>query len=122
MMPPPSGQSSWAWSTRSPSPYTTVSSKPNASTRNRMSARASRARSDGHTCGGGVFASVMGSILVEQGQTGLDKTELVRQPLRRRAARERAEVADQMRLIEVLRIGSHLGQPHTRGELPAYPV
>src|SRR5438270_10696931 len=69
MTPPPSGQDSCAWTTVSPlpsgwSPHTTVSSKPKASTRKRISPRASRARSVGQTVGGGASGVVMGPTLL----------------------------------------------------------
>src|SRR5258706_9349719 len=83
MIPPPAGQDSWAWSTRSPSPYTTVSSKPNASTRNRISPRASRARSVGQTYGGGVLSFMTASLAPRrQARLGRFGTLLAPGPLR----------------------------------------
>src|SRR5689334_19170976 len=103
MMPPPRGQSSWAWETRSSSPYTTFSTKPNASTRNRIRARASRARRVGHTCGGGL--SVMCPI-VGRGHRGvLDKTDLVGHPPGRCHPGQRVELPVEVRLVEVTGTG-----------------
>ena len=110
MTPPPGGQDSWAWLTRSPSPYTTVSSKPNASTRKRIRARASRARSVGQTWGGGLLSVMIASLPPGWPGAGLDVSELLRQPGRRRAAGQRAELAGQVGLVVVAALGGQAGQ------------
>src|SRR5262249_58844222 len=89
---------------------------PNAPTRTLISARASRARNVGQTCGsgaapmthlpslGGGPAGSPGPVLpgcpVQPGP-GLDVSELLGQPLARRAAGQRAELPGQVSLVEV---------------------
>ena len=62
-----------------------------------MSPRASRALNVGHTCGGGVC--VMPRSCPEVGRPGLDESELLGQPLRRRAPGQLAELAGEVRLV-----------------------
>ena len=102
MIPPPSGQDSCGVvRRRSPSPYTAVSSKPTTSTRKRISARASFARSVGQTWGGGVL-SVMTPSLVPPARPRLGRFRTPRRATRSaRSPVNAREVADQVRLVGV---------------------
>ena len=108
MTPPPSGQSSWAWSTRSPSPYTTVSSKPTA-TRNSIIARASRAWKVPQTDGAGVL-SLMASVWPVAVPTVLDVSALLGQPRGRAAAGHLPELPGEVALVGVPGNSRDLGQ------------
>src|SRR6266508_2699078 len=116
MIPPPGGQVSWAWSTRSSSPYTTVSSKPSTSTRNRIKARASRARSVGQTWGGGALSVIPRAWFIGL-RYGLDISELLGVPPGGRAAGEGVELAYQVGLVVVAAVGGEPRQAVGRAAL-----
>src|SRR5271169_3931771 len=90
------------------------------STRKRMRARASRARSVGHTCGAGVL-SFMWRALQPLGSGGLDVSELFSQPSRWRAASDQAEFPVKVRLVEVAALGRQVGQTEWLARLRAVP-
>src|SRR5215472_9073037 len=75
-----------------------------------MSARASRARSAGHTPGGGVF-SLMPSGWQWLTSADLDVSELLHDPGGRRAAGQLSEFPVQVRLVEIAAGGRQLSQP-----------
>src|SRR6266508_3396825 len=113
MIPPPGGQVSWAWSTRSSSTYS-ASKRP--STRNRIKARASRARSVGQTWGGGALSVIPRAWFIGL-RYGLDISELLGVPPGGRAAGEGVELAYQVGLVVVAAVGGEPRQAVGRAAL-----